>query len=75
MIERKAGKIVYMCDVCGGELATGEDDFRQALAALKRHGWHSGLIDGAWHYTCTRCGLPGERATLARTTRLAGGRV
>jgi hypothetical protein len=60
-----------MCDVCGDELKTAQADFRDALAELKRHSWHSKKIDLAWHYTCPACGLPGERPMLARTARLA----
>lgn len=70
MIDRQHGKIIFMCDVCGDTLETAERDFNEAKAMLDREGWKARKFAGEWCHCCPKCGVPGERAPLARSSRL-----
>jgi hypothetical protein len=70
MMDRQHGMIIFECDVCGDTLETGERDFNEAKAIQDREGWKARKIGSDWCHSCPDCGVPGERAPLAKNARL-----
>lgn len=70
MMDRQHGKIIFECDVCGTTLETSERDFNAARDFMAIAHWKARKIGTAWNHSCAGCGVPGERAPLARTARM-----
>ena len=48
------GPVTFECDVCGNTLDTGEEDFRDAINALKEEaGWTLKKIKDDWLHLCS----------------------
>jgi predicted RNA-binding Zn-ribbon protein involved in translation (DUF1610 family) len=72
MLDRQHGKIIFECDVCGDTLESDTRDFNEALLTLKNESWSARKIGSDWVHSCPECGVPGERAPLARNARVNG---
>ena len=70
MMDRQHGLILFECNVCGAVLETEERDFNEAKLIQDREGWKARKIGTDWCHSCSKCGVPGERAPLARSSRL-----
>ena len=70
MMDRQRGQFIFECDVCGDVLETDTSNFNEARATLDRENWKARKIGADWCHSCEKCGVPGERAPLARTGRM-----
>ena len=70
MLDRQHGKICFECDVCGDTLDSYTRDFNEALRTLNNESWKARKIGVDWVHSCPECGVPGERAPLARNARM-----
>ena len=70
MLDRQLGEYIFECDVCGDVLNTDDRDFNAARDALTNSGWKARKIGSDWCHSCPACGVPGERAPLAKSARL-----
>ncbi|MGA7072111.1 hypothetical protein [Bradyrhizobium sp.] len=70
MLDRQRGKIIFECDVCGDTLDTETGDFNEARALLEREEWKARKMGSDWLHSCSKCGVPSERAPLAKASRL-----
>jgi len=70
MMDRQHGLILFECDVCGTVLETDERDFDTARGMLRSEGWSARKLGADWVHACSKCGVAGERAPLARNARL-----
>lgn len=55
MMTRIHEKLAFECDFCGDPLETGKREFEDAIKALRKAGWTSSKIEGAWHHYCDEC--------------------
>ena len=55
--ERLGGVISFICDDCGADYGTGEEDFHHAVRAKKDAGWGSKKDpdNGEWDDLCPDC--------------------
>lgn len=70
MLDRQCGKIIFECDVCGDVFEPGTGNFREALVSLQNESWKARKVGDVWNHSCSKCGVPGERAPLAKTGRM-----
>lgn len=56
MIRKLAGEIELVCDACGNESPSFDDDeFNEMISACKADGWSVTRRDGHWHHECPSC--------------------
>jgi len=70
MLDKQRGKFIFECDVCGDTLDTETSNFNEARQTLENEEWKARKIGSDWVHSCSKCGMPGQRAPLARNARL-----
>jgi hypothetical protein len=66
MIDKQFGEIIFICDECGDDFATGyaNDEFNQAVYDMKSEGWITVKDGDDWKHICSTCtGANDEKST------------
>ncbi len=67
MIRKYAGEIELVCDTCGQETPSFDDDYFDAMiSSAKGDGWSITRRDGHWHHECPSCVKEGGALAAAR---------
>lgn len=69
MIDKKQGKFILACDICGEEAPEEFYDFHDAVdyKKQKENGWKSQKIKGVWCDICPECQEGGENETRRKS--------
>lgn len=51
----KGSGIIFLCDECGEEFETFEEDLLLAKDILKEEGWRIKKVAGEWEHYCKEC--------------------
>lgn len=73
MIRKYAGEMELVCDTCGQESASYDDDnecFEQMILDVKNAGWSITRQNGQWSHCCTSCAS--EESILSAARRKFG---
>lgn len=67
MIRKYAGEMEVVCDTCGEESSSyDEDEFEAMLTAVKADGWKIRQISGRWEHECSDCAKDGSALAAAK---------